>query len=198
VAAALTLAFGCAAPPPHDPVFLHSKYFQLQPDVITLLPVVDVKPKRFLDPDADQWVQNAIERALVRKGYQVFPIHSPEDVAFSVQLAAFDAKAFSNPTPEFVETAGPLEARWVMIVVLRDLSGVLLRELLGTLADPARSQIDAYLLDRERGEMLWWDSSFGRSDKLFDLPATPGKQALRDAVLGLIRSFPPADSSQRR
>jgi hypothetical protein len=145
-----SVLIGCVNAKPPPPLRSAATFRPEQMDVVHILPVVDARADRSLNTDFNKIIQNSAAGYLKRQGYQ------------AKTLSAADAGAAIAPddvreaTPEWVKQTGPSGSRWVMIFVIEELSRSI------KLGSTGNAEVILSILDRQTGEVVWYDKGLGR------------------------------------
>lgn len=126
------------------PLFLSDAYHKEKIDIITLLPVADLRFDKSKDlKNLDRWVHNVFKRQLKRKRY-------PFNILLESSLVAnVTEEDITDPKPHWISTLGPSGARWILLPILHDSSSKL------TFGSTGNAEFSAALYDRENGTMIW-------------------------------------------
>ncbi|MBZ5671786.1 MAG: hypothetical protein LAO04_18920 [Acidobacteriia bacterium] len=145
----LTAIFGveCAAKKkpklPPDPKFMAIQN-------ILVLPLVDSRVGEKASVNKNKLQASAVN-ALKRKRYPVTAASTSGEMGQAVEEDFQDAK------PEWVKKLGPADARWVIVVCLRDVISKM------TFGSAGNAEVSGYLFDKESGELVWKGKGVGQA-----------------------------------
>ena len=180
---ALSLVIGCAPAPPRPTLEVApSPTPPSSVGRIAVLPAVDGRIDRTIEVDLQEQVRDGAVKNLRRRGYRAYASDVTGDVG------AITDEDLSVADPAWVERLGPADARWVMVVVLVDVS----REL--TFGSTGNAEVLAYLFDREQGTLAWRDRGLGQAGQggLLGMAfiGTMDESAINRALEDVVTSLP--------
>jgi hypothetical protein len=167
----------CRPPSAPVPVFLHSEFKQRGIDEIVLLPAIDLRQveERL---DGNKHVRNEAVRALERRHYAVSAVDdfAPGTVPTEAEL--------ERPSPSWIATLGPAKSRWVLLVT------IVRFEKHFTIGVRVEADLQGYLFDKEKGELLWQGKGHGDQAVGYFLAGFAERAGLEVAVEDLLKTFP--------
>ncbi len=96
-------------------------------------------------------IQKEAVKILTKKRYNAIPAAGAGEVGEILE------PDLATPAPDWVKKLGPADARWVMVVVLADARSKI------TFGSTASVELNAYLFDKNTGELLWKSQAVGKS-----------------------------------
>jgi len=168
-------SLSCASP--KEPIFLHSKFGEIRPHTVALVPIQDHRTNRGDDADLQKTVSAAVVHSLEFKHYWCEP-------AVEAAPDLIEISHLQNPTPQWLATLGPPEQRWVLVVAVLHL------ETQFVLAVRSKATVHGYLFDKFSGELLWEDEGTASLSVGPALATLADDGALEAAVQGMLATFP--------
>ena len=127
----------CFGKPPLSP---DPKFLAI--DQIVLLPVLDARAGKKENINLEKYLRGTAQKNLKSKNYQVILNDSFGNADQIVEEDLSDAK------PDWIKRLGPSEARWVMIVGIRDVHSKT------TFGSTGNAEVFGFLYDKENG-VVW-------------------------------------------
>ena len=150
-------------------------------DTVYVLPVVDARTDKKLDLKVDQ-LQKTMTDSLKRKRYDTVVLSG------SHLLAGLTDEDLRDPTHDWIGQTGPSEARWMMLLVVTELSRKL------TFGSTGNAEVSLAILDRHQGTVVWEDKALGRAGQGgllgMMLVSTMDDEALATAVRQVMHKIP--------
>lgn len=176
-------------PKPKTPIFLNSSFNQRGINEITVLPAVDLRQPEDLRQDEErldgnEHVTRTLAAGLQRRNYSVAVV---DDFGADAKPTTDD---LSRPAPAWIEKLGPAKNRWLLLVSIVHVERHI------TVGVKYQADLQGYLFDKEKGELLWQGEGHGVGAMGFLLAGLAKGAALEDASADLMRSFP-GGSDQR-
>jgi hypothetical protein len=167
-------------PPQLDP-----RFPRLQPQLIShivLLPALDARIDKKEKVDTQAQMCNRGKDKLKEKGYQVSLSDNMGEVT---QIAEDDLK---SADPQWIKRLGPSDARWVMVLVLVDVSTEL------TFGSTGNAEVAGFLFDKETGVEVWREKGtcqMGQGGLAgMAMKGLMGSWAIKEATNNLLLKFP--------
>lgn len=159
---------GCAGP--RTPIHLDPSFSKRQIDVITLLPIVDIRKDKSFEIDLEEKIRVPVQEILEEKGYSVT---TPRIFAEGSQPSA---EEISEMDVSELSMLGPSNSDFLLLVYVEDVSSTY-----AVISSTFKIETAATLIDRKGRSSLWRDKGVGSS----------GSGGLITSVLmkGLNRSF---------
>ncbi|MBX3745860.1 MAG: hypothetical protein KF833_11185 [Verrucomicrobiae bacterium] len=148
-AAMVVLGTGCQAP--RQPLHLSAGFDARAVDRIVIPPVVDARPDSRIDINIDKWTRNQARRVLKQKRYTV------ELWDGQAGDTTYPEEELIDPSPQFIQSLGPEDARWIMIFSVHDVTRKL------TFGSTGNAELAAILVDKQEGLLVWRDKAIGRA-----------------------------------
>lgn len=150
---AITLSFsGCASYPVLTPNYMASDFGSLGIHSISCVPVLDFREDRSKPLNLDAWVLKVARIVLTKRGYHVSILSDRKIVAPLQTLPS--AEMVDRAIAGFKPNAG---ARWVMVFCLVHARAKL------TFGSTANAEMKAYIVDTQKGAVVWRDDAIGQS-----------------------------------
>ena len=173
---------GCAIEP-KEPIYLDPAFAEKNIcEFVVVLPVFDARKDRSVEIDVNKIVRPYVKEILEDKNYEVLLVSDFGKVA----NITYDDIEIADPT--WINSLGPDDAKWVLLLTLEDLTSVL------TFGSAASAEMHGILFDKLSGSIIWKDKGIGRGGQggilgmLIKGLVTEG--AIKESVSDLIRSFP--------
>ncbi|MFT5289716.1 MAG: hypothetical protein ACI82F_001782 [Planctomycetota bacterium] len=167
-----------------DVMYVHDDFKTIEEiGPIAVLPIIDAR----VAPDADHdfaevtaGQQVAVVGNLQKKGYEVA---ATADIGAVSSLSGED---FEKADAEWVRALGPPEVRWVMGVLVTDLTSTV------ALGKYANATVTAYLFNRDTGELWWKAAATAKSSAgiLTSLMINEEKGAVQGAIVHVGMAYP--------
>lgn len=119
-------------------------------DTVYVLPVVDARADKKLDLNVDR-LQKTISGSLKKKRYDTVIL---SDSRLPTGLTDEDLR---DPTHDWISQTGPSEARWMLMLVVTELSRKL------TFGSTGNAEVTLAILDKSQGTVVWEDKALGRA-----------------------------------
>ncbi|TNE57490.1 MAG: hypothetical protein EP344_11085 [Bacteroidetes bacterium] len=153
--AALYLAFTFTACTPRmvPPLFVDETFAKTPvTEPIYLLPVVDLRVDKSKDLKLNDNALKRLSPTFEKRGYGA--LRPLTDRALVESLIEDD---FTHPDPEILSSLGPENSRWLFCPLLHDLKSKI------TFGSTANAEISGYLIDKERGTIVWRHKGVGQA-----------------------------------
>jgi hypothetical protein len=183
----LGIIVGCRQLPSlREPLLMDDSFDPKDVTTITILPVIDLRVDKKLGLDFKGNVQDVAIRCLRKRGYTA----TSTDV--QPQSANLTEADFKKPTPEWVQSLPPTDARWIMLFSVGDVTKG--TTLVGHTSD---AELSAFLYDKQAAKCVWYNrglwqekpAGWGVELELYSLHGSIGNRAIanatRDALSGL-------------
>lgn len=168
-------SFGKRHSPPPDPKFLAIGQ-------IVILPVVDARAGQKGKVDLNSALRKTAQKNLKSKNYAVIVSDSIGNVGEVVEEDLNDAK------PEWIKRLGPPEARWVMLVGLRDVHSKI------TFGSTGNAEVFGSLYDKDSGSTIWSGTGVGQVGQGgllgMAMKGAMSTSAIQTATFNLLGSIP--------
>jgi hypothetical protein len=151
---------------------------------VTVLPVVDARSGKKTGVNFDSLRKKAVED-LKRKGY---PVETSDTTGVASEIADEDLQ---DAKPEWAKRLGPQEARWVMVIELRDSHTKVGATSKITIGETSNVEVLGFLFDKRDGSQVWNGTGVGQS-------GTTGGPGVGGGLIGgaVGMAFTPLDRSQ--
>jgi hypothetical protein len=180
LAGAAWLLSACSTTTP-QPLRSAGGFSPVSMDTVYVLPVVDARTDKKLDLKVDQ-LQKTVTDSLKRKRYDTVVLSG------SHLLAGLTDEDLRDPTHDWIGQTGPSEARWMMLLVVTELSRKL------TFGSTGNAEVSLAILDRHQGTVVWEDKALGRAGQGgllgMMLVSTMDDEALATAVRQVMHKIP--------
>jgi hypothetical protein len=149
---------------------------------IKLLPALDVRIDKNVEVNVQGKIREAGKKILESKGYRV---SLSENIGDVVQIMEDDLKAGDS---KWIKRLGPPEARWVMVLVLVDVTTKL------TFGSTGNAEVSGFLYNKESGTIAWRDKGIGRAGQGgligMAMKGMMAGEAISGAISNLLASIP--------
>ncbi len=178
----LGLIVGCVQAPVKKAILLDSEFQPSAIESITMLPTVDARLEHAVEVDLQVQLNESARELLKGKGYVVQMDDSNGSVG---EVTKDDLK---SAEPEFIKELGPSDARWVMVLVLDDVTTRL------TFGSTGNADVSGYMFDKQSAETVWRDKGIGKAGQGgligMMMKGSMGSAAVNSAVNNLMASIP--------
>ena len=169
---------GCKLPQSR-PVHQADTFNPAEVDRIVVLPAVDLRPEKSIDIDLSKCSDQCYMSTKWRK-YDVVR-HDEADA-----LKNLTEEELANPQPEWIQSLGPTDARWVMVIAVHDLTRKV------SFGKSANAEISAALFDKQAQKCVWRNKAVGQYGQGgpigFMMPAATA--ALETAAMTVMEGLP--------
>lgn len=176
----ICLVVGCASP--KNAIYMDEAFGTSEAQEIALLPVIDARIDTTVEVDVEKQIRKEVKEKLEKMDYDVSLASTMGDVQDILE------EKLKSASPQWIRRLGPLEARWVMVLALVDLTTKL------TFGSTGNAEITGYLFDKESGKKLWQDKGIGQVGQGgllgMMMKGGMGDEAIEAAVKDLMRSIP--------
>ena len=180
LASAAWLLSACSTTPP-PPLRSAAGFHPEVMDTVYVLPVVDARADKKLDLN-DARLQKTLADSLRRKRYHTVLLSD------GLLVAGLTDEDVRDPTHDWIRRTGPSEARWVMLLVVTELSRKL------TFGSTGNAEVTLAILDKQQGAVVWQDKALGRAGQGgllgMMLVSTMDDEALAAAVRQVLQKIP--------
>jgi hypothetical protein len=129
-------------PPRSDPKFLTIGQ-------IEILPVVDARAGKRDKVDLDKYLRGTAQKNLKSKNYAV-------SLSDSTGVGDMVEEDLNEAKPDWIKRLGPSEARWVMVLGVRDVHSKT------TFGSTGNAEVFGFLYDKDSGSTLWKGEGQGK------------------------------------
>jgi hypothetical protein len=186
LAASVLVANTLTADAKKEPTALELRFFGIER--IVVLPPVDArngeKPQVGLDD-----IRTNVVNLLEKKNYVAEAGSFAEGAERPVEEDLKEAR------PEWIKALGPADARWIMVVVLHDVTSRM------NFGSSGNAELSGYLYDREDGSLVWQGKGVGQAGQggLIGIlmKSTMKGEALGKAASNLINAIPKRPKAKR-
>jgi len=121
-------------------------------DEIVVLPALDNRIDKTIDVNIEKQIREVGVKSLERKNYQVTV---SDDLGNGIAgILEDDLRAADS---EWVKRLGPAKSRWVMVLMLVDVTNKL------TFGSTGNAEVGGFLYDKQAGTLVWRDKGIGKA-----------------------------------
>ncbi len=182
VLATVALVTGCGTLPQKKAIYIDSAYNPESVSGITLLSPIDARVDQTVEVELSKQLNELMKKILEERGYTANVL---SDAPTGATLLKYDLKAADA---KLIKTLGPDDARWVMILVLDDVTTQL------TFGSTGNAEVSGFMFDKQNGTTVWRDKGIGRVGQggLYGMviKSVMDEKAIRMGVFNLSASVP--------
>lgn len=185
----LCLVAGCAVPYVKPAIFMDTGFQPAALDKIVVLPALDNRIDKTIDVNIEKQIREVGVKSLERKDYQVTV---SDDLGDGItQILEDDLRAADI---EWVKRLGPAKSRWVMVLMLVDVTTKL------TFGSTGNAEVGGFLYDKQAGALVWRDKGIGKAGQGgligMCMKDMMDEEAISNAMNNLLASIPEKPKSE--
>jgi hypothetical protein len=167
--ALLCIISSCAT----TPDFIAPGFTGAQVDELCVLPVLDHRVDQSRPLKLDKWVLPIVKRQLKKKRYK-YSIQQDRSLVERITRDTLDA-----PTPEWIASLEPQASRYILMLVLEDVSSTL------TFGSTANAEMSGYLFDKQSRSLVWRNKELVRTGQggLIGMAAMAARSLMERSVI---------------